>query len=356
MRVINFSAGPSSIPIDVLNKAKDELLSYQNLGFSIMEISHRSEIFEKILNSAKKKIKTLYNLGDEFEILFLQGGASLQFAQVPLNLADENVAEYVDSGVWTQKAIKEAQILGINYKVIASSEDKNYSYIPNFKFSDNASYCYICSNNTIYGTQYKNYPSTKAPLVIDASSDLFSKEIDFSNIGLFFGGIQKNGGPSGLCVVIIKKELANRVKNSIPTLLRYKTQIDNNSMSNTPNTFAIYLLDLMLSWIEKNGGLKEIDDKNVKKAKILYECIDDLSSFYQGIAQKEFRSLMNVSFKIFDQNLESIFVQEAFDNNMIGLKGHRIIGGLRASIYNAISLLDVEKLVDFMYKFYKKYK
>ena len=355
-RVINFSAGPSTIPLDVLKTAQDELLNYQNKGFSIMEVSHRSAVFDEVINSAEKRVKELYGFNDDYAVLFLQGGASLQFAQIPMNLSTGKVCEYINTGVWTKKAIKEAEILGINYKVVASSEDTNFDRIPNIpELSQDADYTYICSNNTIYGTQYKEFPKTKSLLVIDSSSDLFSREIDTKNIGLFYGGIQKNGGPAGVTLVVIRKDLANRVASNVPNILRYKTQIDANSMSNTPNTFGIYMLNLMLEKLIKEGGLKAVNEKNEKKAALLYSAIDEMSDFYKGHAKKDSRSLMNVSFNIIKgEELEKKFVCEALENNMMGLKGHRHLGGIRASIYNAITYENVETLVSFMKDFAKK--
>ncbi|GKH61241.1 phosphoserine aminotransferase [Campylobacter ureolyticus] len=355
-RVINFSAGPSTIPLDVLKTAQDELLNYQNKGFSIMEVSHRSAVFDEVINSAEKRVKELYGFSDDYAVLFLQGGASLQFAQIPMNLSTGKVCEYINTGVWTKKAIKEAEILGINYKVVASSEDTNFDRIPLIpELSQDADYTYICSNNTIYGTQYKEFPKTKSLLVIDSSSDLFSREIDTKNIGLFYGGIQKNGGPAGVTLVVIRKDLADRVGKNVPNILRYKTQIDANSMSNTPNTFGIYMLNLMLEKLIKEGGLKAINEKNEKKAALLYSAIDEMSDFYKGHAKKDSRSLMNVSFNIIKgEEFEKKFVCEALENNMMGLKGHRHLGGIRASIYNAITYENVETLVSFMKDFAKK--
>lgn len=355
-RVLNFSAGPSGIPLEVLKKAQDEFLSFQGKGYSIIEISHRSKVFEEVLHSAMQKVRDLYGFGDEYAVLFLQGGATLQFSQVPMNLYNGGVAEYVNTGNWTNKAIKEAKIRGINYKVIASSEETKFDRIPEFHFSDDADYGYICSNNTIYGTEYKEMPKCKCPLVVDSSSDLFSRPIDISNIGMFYGGIQKNGGPAGITLVVIRKDLAERVKSDVPTILRYKTQIEADSMSNTPNTFGIYMLNLMLEWIIKQGGLSEILKRNTKKATLLYSAIDEMSDFYKGHAQKSSRSLMNVSFNITKNGgeLEPLFVKEAEKNGMIGLKGHRMLGGIRASIYNAVTLENVKTLVEFMKEFAEK--
>lgn len=355
-RVLNFSAGPSGIPLSVLQKAADEFVSYKGMGFSIMEISHRSKVFETLHNQAIAKIKEFYDLSDDYAVLFLQGGASLQFAQIPMNIYNGGVAEYINTGIWTTKAIKEARIQGIKFNIIASSEDSNFDHIPeNFEFSHDADYGYICSNNTIYGTQFQTIPNTKCPLVIDGSSELLSKEIDFkkNNIGIFYGGAQKNAGPAGITLVIIKKDLASKVKNSVPTILRYTTQIEANSLSNTPPTFGIYMFDLMLDWIKEQGGLKKINEKNEKKAKLIYEYIDS-SSFYKAHARVDSRSIMNVSFKTPNKDLDSKFVLDAQENSMIGLKGHRLLGGLRASIYNTVSIKDVEILINFMKEFEKK--
>jgi len=356
MRKINFSAGPSSLPESVLKKAQEELLDYQGKGFSIMEISHRSKVFEEVHFGAKEKAKRLYGLNEDYEILFLQGGASLQFAMIPMNLMLDGHAEYVNTGVWTQKAIKEAKILGIKHKVIASSEESNFDHIPEFSFSDKADYAYICSNNTIYGTQYQNYPQTKSPLIIDASSDFFSRKVDFSNIALFYGGVQKNAGISGLACIIIRKDMLERSANkNITSMLKYSIHSQNDSLFNTPPSFAIYMFNLQMQWLLDFGGLDEINAYNQNKAKILYECIEQSQGFYKAHSKKECRSLMNVSFKIDDENLQTLFLKEAEENNMIGLKGHRILGGIRASIYNAITLEQVNFLCEFMKAFQKKH-
>ncbi|OPA70564.1 phosphoserine transaminase [Campylobacter pinnipediorum subsp. caledonicus] len=355
MRMINFSAGPTGLPLEVLQKAQSEFVNYHNEGYSIMEISHRSKTYEEVHFGAMQKIRELYNISDDFDILFLQGGAHLQFSMIPLNLYQGGVAEYVDTGVWTSKAIKEAQILGINHKVVASSKDDNFNHIPDINFDDNADFSYICSNNTIYGTQYKSLPKSKAPLVVDSSSDFFSRPLDFSDIGVLYGGAQKNAGPSGVTIVIIRKDLIDRVSsNNVPMFLRYKTHADAKSLYNTPPTFAVYLLNLNMQWLLDRGGLKAIDQINTKKAEILYSVIDSSDDFYIGHAKKEDRSVMNVSFGIKNKDLEPIFVSEALKNNMLGLKGHRHLGGIRASIYNAVSVEDVSILADFMKEFARK--
>lgn len=357
MRVMNFSAGPSNLPDEVLKEAKENLFDYHGKGFSIMEISHRGKIFEEVHFEAMQMAKKLYEVNDDYEILFFQGGASLQFAMIPMNLNLGGACEFANTGVWTKKAIKEAQILGVNTKIVASSEESSFDHIPDFTFSDDADYAYICSNNTIYGTQYKKYPKTKSPLIIDASSDFFSKKIDFSNIAMLFGGVQKNAGISGLACAFIRKDMIERSKNkNIPSMLKYSVYSENDSLFNTPATFAIYIFNLEMKWLLNQGGLDKINEQNIKKAQLLYKIIDESNGFYKGHAKKEDRSLMNVSFNIaHDKNLEPIFVKEAEENGMIGLKGHKILGGIRASIYNSISFEKVKKLSEFMEYFAKKY-
>ncbi len=356
-RTYNFGAGPAAIPTEVLEIAQRELLDYKESGISIMEASHRSKLYDDVHESAIKNIRELYRLPDDFEVLFLQGGASMQFAMVPLNLYQGGKVQYANTGAWSKKAIKELDIQGVEYQVIASSSDSNFDYIPEVKFDDDCDYAYITSNNTIYGTQYKKFPKTKSPLVVDASSDLFSYAIDWDRVDLLFGGAQKNAGPSGVTIVIIRKNLLDRVKDNVPTMLRYKTHADANSLFNTPPTFGIYILNLVLEWIKSKGGIEAIDKLNQEKAKLLYDAIDSSNGFYVGHAQKDSRSLMNVSFNIKDKDaeLEAKLLKEADKANMIGLKGHRSIGGLRASIYNAMSLDGVKALVELMQEFAKKY-
>ncbi|MBK1972814.1 phosphoserine transaminase [Campylobacter sp. TTU-622] len=356
MRKINFSAGPSTLPLEVIKEANENLLDYKGLGFSIMEFSHRSSVFEEIHFNAMKMAKELYGLNDNYEVLFLHGGASLQFAMIPMNLYLGGICEYVNTGIWTQKAINEARILGVNLKVVASSKEENFSYIPKVSFSDDADYAYICSNNTIYGTQYKEYPKTKCPLIIDASSDFFSRKIDFSNIALFYGGTQKNAGISGLSCIFIRKDMLERSKNkNLPSMLKYSIHSEYNSLFNTPCNFAIYIFNLEMQWLLKQGGLDVIYKKNLEKANLLYKIIDESEGFYKVYAQNKDRSLMNVSFNIKDENLLPVFLKEAEQNNLLGLKGHKLLGGIRASIYNAITLDQVKILCDFMKEFLKKY-
>ena len=355
-RAYNFGAGPSALPTEVLEKAQSELLNYKDSGISIMEASHRSKLFDDVHQNAIGLVKKLYKLPNDFEVLFLQGGASLQFAMVPMNLYMGGKAEYANTGAWSKKAIKEAQIQGIDFEVVASSSESGFDHIPEVKFSDEADFCHITSNNTIYGTQYQEYPKTASPLVIDASSDIFSREVDWERVDLMYAGAQKNAGPSGLTIVIIRKNLLDRVKENVPTMLRYKTQADANSLYNTPPTFGIYLLNLILEWIDAKGGIAKVDEENRKKAKLIYDLIDSSNGFYTGHAKKESRSLMNVSFNIKDKDetLEAKLLEEATKAGMIGLKGHRSVGGLRASIYNAVPFEAVEALVKLMGDFAKR--
>ncbi len=355
-RAYNFGAGPSALPTEVLEIAQKELLDYQGSGISIMEASHRSKLYDDVHQNAIALVKKLYNLPEDFDVLFLQGGASLQFAMVPLNLYTGGKAEYANTGAWSKKAIKEAEIQQIDFDIVASSSESGFDHIPEVHFSDDSDYCHITSNNTIYGTQYQTYPETKAPLVIDASSDIFSREVDWNRVDLMYAGAQKNAGPSGLTIVIIRKNLLDRVKDTVPTMLRYKTQADANSLYNTPPTFGIYLLNLILQWIDNKGGIAKVDEENRKKAELLYDAIDNSNGFYTGHAREESRSLMNVSFNIKDKDadLEAKLLEEAAKANMIGLKGHRSIGGLRASIYNAVPFEAVEALVNLMDDFAKR--
>ncbi|MEA3418804.1 MAG: 3-phosphoserine/phosphohydroxythreonine transaminase [Campylobacterota bacterium] len=353
-RAFNFGAGPSTIPTEILEEAQKELLDFDGSGISIMEASHRSKMYDEVHNGAIALMRELYEIPDNYEILFLQGGASLQFAMVPMNLLMGGKVQYANTGSWSKKAIKEAKVQDLNVEIVASSEETAFDRIPeNIAFDDDVDYAYITSNNTIYGTQYHTFPGTKAPLVVDASSDIFSHPVDWSKVDLLFAGAQKNAGPSGVTIVIIRKELLDRVKDSVPTILRYKTHAENNSLYNTPPTFGIYLLNLTLKWIERQGGIKAIQKMNEEKAALLYDAIDNSNGFYVGHAQKDSRSLMNVSFNIKDKDaeLEAELIKRTTESGMIGLKGHRSIGGLRASIYNAMSIDGVKALVELMEEF-----
>ncbi len=353
-RVYNFGAGPAAIPLEVLEEAQKNLVDFNGEGLSILEASHRSKMYDDVHVEALSLMRELYEIPEDYDILFLQGGASLQFAMVPLNLSQGGKAAYADTGSWSSKAIKEAKIQNIDFDIVASSKESSHNHIPeNITFADDLDYAYITSNNTIYGTQYRTFPSTKSPLVVDASSDIFSYPVDWSKVDLMFAGAQKNAGPSGVTIVIIKKELLNRVSDSVPSMLRYKTQADNNSLYNTPPTFGIYMLGLTLKWIKNSGGIKAIQKNNEEKAALLYDAIDNSNGFYVGHATKDSRSLMNVSFNIKDKDadLEAALIKKTIQAGMVGLKGHRSIGGLRASIYNAMTIEGVQALVDLMNTF-----
>ncbi len=352
-RVLNFSAGPSKIPLEVLQKIQEELLDFEGNGLCIAEGSHRAKMFEDVHNETIELIKKLYKVPDNFKILFVQGGASMQFAMIPMNLKKGGKVEFVDTGVWSSKAIKEAKIQGLDVNIIASSKENSYDRIPSkMIFSEDCDYGYITSNNTIYGTQYKIYPKCKN-LVVDASSDVFSYPVDWKNIGLLFAGAQKNAGLAGVTLLIIREDLLDIADEKVPSMLKYSNYANANSMFNTPPVFSIYVLNLVLKWLEKQGGVEQMAKINKQKAKIIYDIIDESEGFYVGHSQKDSRSNMNVSFTIrggYDE-LQKKFLKQAEQNHMIGLKGHRLLGGIRASIYNAISLEEVQALGDFMKKF-----
>jgi len=356
-RVFNFAAGPAIMPVPVLEQAQRDLLSLPGVGMSVMEISHRSKTFEDILNKAIAGVCELAGISSDYKILMLQGGASLQFSMVPMNLLTPgSSADYIDTGSWAKKAIKEAGRVG-TVNVVATTKNENYTRIPTaaeIKWTPGARYVHITSNNTIEGTQWKTLPDTgEAPLVSDASSDIFSRPIDVSRHGLIYAGAQKNLGPSGVTLVIIREDLLSRSQDSLPTMLSYRVHADNNSLYNTPNTFGIYLLGLTMKWLKSLGGLAAIAKINERKAAKLYAEIDR-TGFYRGTAQKESRSVMNVTFRLGSEELENLFVKETTDAGLDGLKGHRDVGGMRASIYNAFPEEGVETLVEFMREFERK--
>ena len=357
-RIYNFNPGPAALPLKVLEEIQVEFLNYRGSGMSITEISHRSDLFEQVVNHAKLRVKRLLDIGEEHEILFLQGGASLQFSMAPMNLlADDQVADYVNTGSWSTKAIKEAQNLGKQVNVAASSEDRSFNYIPkDISYNEHAAYVHITSNNTIRGTQWKNFPDTgTVPLVSDVSSDIMGRTMDMSPFGLIYAGAQKNLGPAGVTLVIIRRDMLERVPDNLPTMLKYTTFAEKNSMYNTPPCFAIYVLQLVLEWLEETiGGIGEMERINKQKADILYSYLDE-SGFYKGTADKEDRSCMNVTFRITDHSLEQTFIAEALANELAGLKGHRSVGGCRASLYNAVTVEAVEALVSFMADFERRY-
>ncbi|MFZ0482240.1 MAG: 3-phosphoserine/phosphohydroxythreonine transaminase [Desulfobacterales bacterium] len=356
-RIYNFNAGPAALPLEVLEEIKDSFLSFGGSGMSITEISHRSTLFDDVINDAVARTRRLLKLDDKFRVLFVQGGASLQFCMIPLNLLGEgDAADYVNTGTWSTKAIKEAEIMGKTVNVVASSEDNNFSNIPkNISFNSNAVYAHITSNNTIKGTQWASFPETgEVPLIADMSSDIMSRPLDVDKFGLIYAGAQKNIGPAGVCMVIIRDDMLKRVPDTVPSMLKYTTYASKNSMFNTPPCFAIYMIQLVMKWLEESvGGLEKMAELNQAKARILYETID-ASGFYQGTAETDSRSLMNVTFRLPDEALEKQFVEQALKNSMGGLKGHRSVGGCRASIYNATPLAAIEALVDFMKQFEQK--
>ena len=353
-RVYNFSAGPAVIPESVLKEAAEEMLDYKGSGMSVMEMSHRSKWFDDIIKDAEKDLRELMNIPENYKVLFVQGGASLQFAAIPMNLMKNKVADYIVTGQWAKKAFAEAQIYGKANK-IASSEDKTFSYIPDcsdLPISEDADYVYICENNTIYGTKFHELPNTKGkPLVSDVSSCFLSEPVDVSKYGVIYAGVQKNAGPAGLQVVISREDLiTDDVLEGTPTMMKYKTQADAGSLYNTPPCYDIYICGKIFKWIKDMGGLEEMKKYNEKKAAILYDYLDS-SKMFKGTVEKKDRSLMNVPFVTGDADLDAKFVKEATAAGFVNLKGHRTVGGMRASIYNAMPIEGVEKLVEFMKKF-----
>ena len=352
--VYNFSAGPAVLPEEVLQEAADEMLDYRGTGMSVMEMSHRSKAYDTIIKEAEADLRELMNIPDNYKVLFLQGGASQQFAMIPMNLMKNRVADYIVTGQWAKKAYQEASLYGKANK-IASSEDKTFSYIPDcsdLPISEDADYVYICENNTIYGTKFKTLPNTKGkPLVADVSSCFLSEPVDVTKYGVIYGGVQKNIGPAGVVIVIIREDLITEdVLPGTPTMLRYKIHADADSLYNTPPAYGIYICGKVFKWLKKMGGLEAMKERNEKKAKILYDYLDE-SKLFKGTVRKEDRSLMNVPFITGNEELDAKFVKEAKEAGFENLKGHRTVGGMRASIYNAMPIEGVEKLVEFMKKF-----
>ena len=353
-RVYNFSAGPAVLPEEVLQAAADEMMDYKGTGMSVMEMSHRSKPFEEIITEAEADLRDLMGIPDNYKVLFLQGGASQQFAAIPMNLMKNGVADYIITGQWAKKAAQEAEKYG-KVNRIASSEDKVFSYIPDcpdLPIDDNADYVYICENNTIYGTKYKELPNTKGKiLVADVSSCFLSEPVDVTKYGVIYGGVQKNIGPAGTVIVIIREDLIrDDVLPGTPTMLKYKTQADAKSLYNTPPAYGIYICGKVFKWLKKMGGLEAMKERNEKKAKLLYDFLDQ-SQLFKGTVVKEDRSLMNVPFVTGNEELDAKFVKEAKAAGLENLKGHRTVGGMRASIYNAMPYEGVEALVAFMKKF-----
>ncbi|MDQ7816288.1 MAG: 3-phosphoserine/phosphohydroxythreonine transaminase [Melioribacteraceae bacterium] len=356
-RIYNLSAGPAILPEEVLLDAQKELYSYKGSGMSIMEMSHRGKIFDGVIKDTDADLRKLLNISDKYAILFLQGGATLQFSMVPLNLMPpKNKADYIVTGSWAKKSVKEAKRVGA-VNIAASTESENFVRIPKqseLKLDSDASYVHFTSNNTIYGTQWRSEPEVgNVPLVCDASSDFLHKMIDINKYGLIYAGAQKNIGPSGVTVIIIKKDLLERSSDSLHTYMNYKIHVENDSMYNTPTTFGIYISGLVFKWLLNMGGLDEMYKQNVEKGKILYDAIDTSGGYYKGTTAVEDRSLMNVTYRLPNEELEKKFIDEAKKKGFEGLKGHRSVGGIRASIYNAFPKKGVEDLVAFMEDFKK---
>ena len=356
-RVYNFSAGPAVLPEQVLKEAAAEMLDYQGTGMSVMEMSHRSKAYQAIIDQAEADFRTLLNVPSNYKVLFMQGGASQQFAMVPMNLMKNKVADYIITGQWAKKAWQEAKLFG-TANAVASSADKTFTYIPDcsdLPIDENADYVYICENNTIYGTKFHELPNTKGkPLVADVSSCFLSEPMDVTKYGMIYGGVQKNIGPAGVVIAAIREDLITEdVLPGTPTMLRYKTHADNGSMYNTPPAYGIYICGKVFKWLLENGGLEQMQKVNVKKAGILYDYLDS-SRLFHGTVVKKDRSLMNVPFVTGDPDKDAAFVKAAAAAGFVNLKGHRTVGGMRASIYNAMPIEGVEKLVDFMADYEKK--
>jgi phosphoserine aminotransferase len=355
-RAFNFYAGPATLPTEALKVAQDELLDYKGTGISILEISHRSKEYDAVINEAGALVREMLGVPDNYKVLWLQGGASSQFYIVPANIMQTGKgADFVNTGTWSKKAIKEAKLYG-EVNIVASSEDRNFCYIPkDIKFNPGASYVHIASNNTIFGTQWQTYPETgDVPLVCDMSSDIMCRQLDVSKFGIIFAGAQKNMGPAGTTLVIVREDLISRATENLPTMMKYQTHADKNSMFNTPPCFSIYISKLVMEWLKGNGGVSWIEKRNRDKAKMLYDVIDGSGGFYKGHADTDSRSLMNVTFRLPTEELEQKCVAEGLQNGLIGLKGHRSVGGMRASIYNAMPVEGVQKLCEFLKEFQEK--
>ncbi len=353
-RIYNFSAGPAILPVEVLQEAANEMLDYEQSGMSVMEMSHRSKIYQSIIDEAEKDLRELLNIPENYKVLFLQGGATLQFSMVPINLMKHGKADYIVTGQWAKKASEEAQKFG-QVNIVASSEDKMFSYIPDVSdlpISEDADYVFMCDNNTIYGTKYKELPNTKGKvLVSDASSCFLSEPIDVTQYGVIFAGAQKNVGPAGTVIVIIREDLIRKdIDPKTPIMLRYDIHAENGSMYNTPPTYGIYLCGKVFKWLKKKGGLDAMYQINLRKANILYDYLDSSKMFY-GTVEKKSRSLMNVTFKSISPELDEAFIKQAKAKGFDNLKGYRTVGGMRASIYNAMPIEGVQALVDFMREF-----
>lgn len=359
-RVYNFNPGPSTLPLWALEQAQKELLDYKGTGMSVLESSHRGKEFEANVTEAQTLLKELWRIPDNFKILFVHGGASSQFFMIPMNLAGNQTVDYIITGQFAKKALEEAQVMEKKVNIVFDGKDNNYKTIPNpssLNFSKDAAYVHLTTNNTIFGTQWKELPETNnVPIVADMSSDILSYYIDWKNIGLIYAGAQKNLGPSGVAVVIIREDLLGKAPKNTPTILKYSTYAKNNSLYNTPSTFTIYMINLMLKWVKKEGGIDEMVKRNEKKAKMIYDAIDNSNGFYQGHADAQSRSLMNITFTLAKADLEETFVKEAKALGLVGIKGHRSVGGMRASVYNSMPVEGCQKLAEFMNDFAVKNK
>ncbi|OWA34643.1 phosphoserine transaminase [Saccharibacillus sp. O16] len=357
-RAYNFNAGPAALPLEVLERAQAEFVEFQGTGMSIMEMSHRGAVYESVHNEAQERVLKLLGNPSGYKVLFLQGGASTQFATIPMNLLETGKkAGYVMTGSWASKAAKEAKLIGDIYTA-ASTEGEKFTRMPSpseIDVQENSAYVHITSNETIEGTQFAEYPDTgSVPLIADLSSDIFCRSLDIEKFGLIYAGAQKNLGPSGVTLVVAREELLAKEAKHIPTVFRYNTHLSNNSLYNTPPSFSIYMVNQTLRWLDEQGGLEGIEAKNRDKAKLLYDTIDGSGGFYSGVAQEGSRSLMNVTFRLGSEELEKAFAKESEQHGFVGLKGHRSVGGLRASIYNAVPRASIEALVDFMGDFAKR--
>lgn len=354
-RKYNFYAGPAILPLEVMEKARKELLDFNGIGLSVMEISHRSKDFVSVVETAEAKLRSLLGIPENYSVMFLQGGASTQFGMLPMNLLKGGKADYVNTGAWAKKAIKEAKLFG-TVNNAGSSEDKNFSYIPEVNLSPDATYVHVTSNETIGGIQFQSFPETgNVPMIADMSSDILSRRLDISKFGVIYAGAQKNMGPAGVTLVIMRNDLIDNAADGLISMMSYKIHREKESMYNTPPCFSIYIVKLVLDWLESLGGLEAIEKHNDEKAKLLYDAIDGLS-IYSGTAEVKDRSKMNVTFRIQPEELEAKFIKEATAAGLMGLKGHRSVGGCRASIYNAMTIEGVKTLVAFMEKFEKENK
>lgn len=356
-RAYNFNAGPAALPLEVLQKAQENFVEFGGIGMSIMEISHRSKEYEKVHGETQELFKELLEIPDGYRVLFLQGGASSQFAMIPMNLLQAGrTAAYVDTGSWAKKAIAEAKLIG-ETQIVASSKDDQYTLIPSLhglELSEQTAYLHVTSNETIGGIQFKTFPQTgQVPLIADMSSDILSRPLDVSQFGLIYAGAQKNLGPSGVTVVIVREDLIQPAEH-IPTMFRYSTHLTNDSLYNTPPVYSIYMVNLVLQWLRDQGGLTAVEQRNEEKSKLIYDVIDQSNGFYSGVADVAYRSPMNITFRMANEELEKQFVKESQENGFIGLKGHRSVGGLRASTYNAVPYESCQALQQFMLDFMKR--